>query len=206
LRKDQLVLGVLEAAKLIRSTEFVIIGSQAVHGMFPDVPIDAVSKSIDVDLFPTDYRESMFVPMHAELGFESEFFDEHGFYVEIVRPELARFPPDWRERASTQCLGEVTINGERREVNAIFPDIHDVAVSKAVIGREQDKAFLVGVIMLGLVNLPTLEQRLQAVPRTTPERIQETLNEVRMCSQVIAEAKAVTDRLEQQREERNSNP
>jgi hypothetical protein len=128
LRKEQLILGVLEAAKLIRSTEFVIIGSQAVHGTLPDAPIDAVSKSIDVDLFPTNYRESMFVPMHAELGFESEFFDKHG-----------------------------------------------------------------------LIDLPTLEQRLQAIPRTTPKRIQETINEVRLYPQIIAEADTVKTRLEKRR-------
>ncbi|HEV3157589.1 MAG TPA: DUF6036 family nucleotidyltransferase [Candidatus Baltobacteraceae bacterium] len=203
LRREEVVLCVLAAAEFIRSTEFVVIGSQALLGMFPDAPIDAVKKSIDVDLFPTNFRETMFIPLHTELGMDSDFFNEHGIYVDTVRPELARFPPDWRERASTQCLGEVTINDERRKVHAIFPEIHDLTVSKAVIGREQDKAFLAGVIRLGLVNVPTLEQRLQAVPRTTPERIQETLNEVRLISQAFAEGDAAMKRVKKLQEKSN---
>jgi hypothetical protein len=178
LRKDQLILGVLEAAKLIRSTDFVIIGSQAVHGTFPDPPVDAVARSIDVDLFPIDYRESMFVPMHAELGFESEFFDKHGFYVEIVRPVLPRFPAGWRERATTQVAGIIEIAGEQREVRIIFPEIHDLAASKLAIGRDQDKDFIRGIVALGLVQRDILEQRIREAPRTSLERIEEALQDI----------------------------
>jgi hypothetical protein len=41
--------------------------------LYPDIQIGSVLSSEDVDLFPTDYRESMFIVMHEHLGFESEF-------------------------------------------------------------------------------------------------------------------------------------
>jgi hypothetical protein len=127
--KEQINRGILEAASLIRSTEFVIFGSQAVQGLHPDIQIDSVLNSEDVDLFPTDYRESMFIVMHERLGFESEFREEHGYYVEIVRPELPKFPTDWRDRAFSEIIGKVDVNGEKHSVTAIYPEIHDLTAS-----------------------------------------------------------------------------
>jgi hypothetical protein len=167
--KEQINKGVLEAASLIRSTEFVIIGSQAVQGLHPDIQIDSVLNSEDVDLFPTDYRESMFIVMHERLGFEYEFWEEHGYYVEIVRPELPRFPTDWRDRANSEIIGKVDVNGEKHSVTAIYPDIHDLTASKVVVGRPSDFRFLADLIRVGIIDEEKLSRAVSRTPRTSPE-------------------------------------
>lgn len=178
LRKEQVVKGVLAAAELVGSTEFVVVGSQAIHGTVQDPPIDAVARSIDVDIFPTDYDESMFIPLHSELGYDSEFFETQGFYVEVVRPTLPRLPDGWRERARSESVGSTEHRGKRIEVIAVFPEIHDLVLSKIAVGRAQDREFFDGVVSIGLVNRKTLEARLADGPRLSSAQKETILEEI----------------------------
>ena len=74
-------------------------------------------------------------------------------------------------------MGTFTRNGEVHQVNAIFPEIHDLTVAKLVVPvhRDKDVEFMESVVKLGLVDRDILMARLQRAPRATGERIREAI-------------------------------
>jgi hypothetical protein len=165
---------ILKAAEVSGYTEFVIIGSQAVHGTLPDPDIDVVIGSNDVDTYPSHgYGETSLVyeELMLRLGQDSDYHIATNVYIEAVPANLARFPADWRGRAITEIVGAAEINGESCDVNAIFPEIHDLTVSKLSIRRQKDLEFLQGVVDLNLVDHETLCQRFRCAPNIPNERL-----------------------------------
>ncbi len=74
------------AANATGEDEFVVIGSQAVLGPFPDAPA-ALLRSIEVDIYPRrDPGKSDVID--GALGDGSRFHETHGFYVS----RIARIP------------------------------------------------------------------------------------------------------------------
>jgi len=72
------------AANATGEDEFVVIGSQAVLGPFPDAPA-ALLRSIEVDIYPRrDPGKSDVID--GALGDGSRFHETHGFYAHGVLP------------------------------------------------------------------------------------------------------------------------
>jgi hypothetical protein len=156
MRKADMLAILIKAAEVSSCTEFVVIGSQAIHGTWPDPEMDVVLRSNDLDLFPL-----------------------HGYGdSNVVSETLARRPPDWSTRTLREVVGSVEIGGSRREVTVIFPEIHDLTVSKLAIRREKDLEFLAGVVDLGLVEQSILRSRYQQTPRITNDRLVEGLADI----------------------------
>jgi hypothetical protein len=98
------------AAEVSSRSEFVVIGSQAVHGTIRDPDIDAVIRSPDVDLYPkADYTPVVYEELMLQLGQDSDFHIETGNYIEAVSQTLARFPEGWEDRATTMRIGSVRV-------------------------------------------------------------------------------------------------
>lgn len=79
MRKDDVVAILLKAAEVSGRTEFVVIGSQAIHGTLPDPPMDVVASSNDVDLYPTQgYGESnsIYEELMLRLGQDSDYISK----------------------------------------------------------------------------------------------------------------------------------
>lgn len=165
MRKEELFEAILKAAERVGATEWVVIGSQAVHGALPNAPISRVERSDDADAFPVDYEEWMFEPLHTELGFDSDFNKEKGYYFEVVRPEIARFPKGWERRIKTNAIGEINVRGSNRQVTVSFPDLHDLLAAKLSVKRPHDTAFFRQIYRLGVVDQNLLLQRLAEVPK-----------------------------------------
>jgi len=182
MRKAEVEKLLLKCAEVSWRTEFVVIGSQAIHGTFADVNIDAVVMSPDLDLYPKagyDPRNIDYEVMMREVGQDSTYHEDTGTYIEAVPTTLARFPFGWEARTTREVIGSIEVaNGERRKVTVDYPEIHDLTVAKLAIGREKDLDFLQGVVDLNLVNRDLLKDRYREVPRTIHDRIIDGLAQI----------------------------
>lgn len=150
--RDQFEHIVRASAAITGGVEFVLVGSQAVLGQFPEAPLD-LRQSMELDLFTT--RD----PVDADLidgsiGEGSPFHQTFGYYAHGVGAETATLPSGWTKRAirvQTPRMGGAT---------AICPEIHDLLASKLVAGRDKDLAFILAALHHQLADLGTLRVRL----------------------------------------------
>ncbi|MBL8746928.1 MAG: hypothetical protein JNK58_11300 [Phycisphaerae bacterium] len=139
------------AAAIVGVDRLVVIGSQAVHGQFPDPPSDLLL-SMEADIVSPENLG------HADLidgaiGELSPFHETFGYYGHGVRESVAVLPKGWRERLipfRTRNTGNAT---------ALCLEVHDLAVSKLVAGREKDIAFVRLLLQHGMADFAILRQR-----------------------------------------------
>jgi hypothetical protein len=114
-------------------TEFIVIGSQAILGRFPDAPKE-LRQSMEADLYPKLKPELASV-IEGSLGRYSQFDETFGYYADGVGPDTATLPPGWEQRL-------VAVSNENTG-GAIgwCLEPHDLAFSKLAAGREKDLAF-----------------------------------------------------------------
>jgi hypothetical protein len=154
------------AAGITGASEFVIVGSQAVLGQFPLAP-DELLVSIEADVFSLrDPADNGLID--GSIGEGSPFHQTFGYYAHGVSAETAVLPAGWRERlvpVRNQNTGAGT---------GLCLEIHDLAVSKLVAGREKDFDFVGGLLRHHLVQVPVIRERL-AKTALTPERLRTCL-------------------------------
>jgi hypothetical protein len=161
------------------SSEFVVVGSQAVLGQFPQAPEELLI-SIEADVFslhkPTDNDL-----IDGSIGEGSPFHQTFGYYAHGVSEETAVLPDGWRERL-------VTIHNENTGGGTgLCLDIHDLAVSKLVAGREKDLEFLAGVLRHKLAKTQTIRDRLTKTT-LSPERMTASLARLQRLANSIGNA------------------
>ena len=137
------------AAAIAQEQSFVVVDSQAVLFSLADAPADLLL-SRELDLYPALHPEKADL-IDGAIGALSSFDDTFGYHADGVGPETAVMPADWMSRASLHYLGELTV---------ICPELHDLAVSKCVAGREKDAYFVEVLLRHRLVESETLRQRL----------------------------------------------
>jgi len=149
------------AAGITGAPEFVIVGSQAVLGQFPQAP-EELLVSIEADLFSLrDPAESDLID--GSIGEGSPFHQTFGYYAHGVSVETAVLPEGWRNRLipiHNQNTGGGT---------GLCLEIHDLAVSKLVAGREKDLHFFSALLRHRLILMETIRARLAATA-LAPER------------------------------------
>lgn len=137
------------AARLSRDREFFVIGSQALHAHCKRPPAE-VLLSQECDLYPRNYPQA--APLiERKLGRNSSFARKHGFYVDVVTPDLASLPEGWEKRLKQFCVGRIT---------ASCLEIHDLLASKLAAGRLKDLELAGAVLKLHLAKVRTLRARL----------------------------------------------
>jgi hypothetical protein len=132
------------AAGITGASEFVVIGSQALHAQVVDAPPECLV-SMEADLFT--FRS----PQDAELidgsiGEASPFHRTFGYYAHGVGEETAVLPDGWKSRLArlrSPNTGEAT---------GLCLDIHDLAVSKLVAGRDKDLNYLAALFRRGILS------------------------------------------------------
>jgi hypothetical protein len=155
MQRPQLEHIIRAAAGITGAREFVIIGSQAVLGQFPDSP-DELLVSIEADLF------SLRSPADADLidgsiGEGSPFHQTFGYYAHGVGEETAILPSGWKERL-IPVQNENTGGGK-----GLCLEVHDLAVSKLVAGRKKDLSFVKVLLLHHLAKSEIIRERLNAV-------------------------------------------
>lgn len=139
------------AGAIAQDPEIVVIGSQAVLGQFPDAPA-ALRASMEADVFPR-HRPERADLIDAAIGEGSPFHEQFGYYAQGVGERTAVLPRGWRGRLVR--LENPNTGG----IAGLCLEVHDLAVSKYVAGREKDLAFTAALARHGMVRKKTLLER-----------------------------------------------
>jgi len=153
--REQLEHVLRAAAAIAQENSLVTVGSQAVLLPFPNAPAELLM-SREIDLYPALHPERADL-IDGAIGALSSFDETFGYYADGVGPETAVMPADWMNFASLHYIGDVT---------AICPEIHDLAVSKCVAGREKDEAFVRVLLREQMIELGRLERRIADLDST----------------------------------------
>ncbi len=139
------------------SKTFIVIGSQAIIGNYP--------KGTDFEKLPQEFKMSREVDLIADqedlwelverdLGENSLFAKEFGYYAEGVERKTAALPTGWEDRLIPfKTDGTAGVTG-------LCLEVHDLVVSKLIAGRIKDRAFCQRAIALRLVAEEVLLERL----------------------------------------------
>lgn len=152
MQRHQLEHIIRAAAGITGATEFVVIGSQAVLGQFPQAPSELLT-SIEADVFSLRSAEESEL-IDGSIGEGSPFHKTFGYYAHGVALETAVLPEGWRERL-IPIQNENTGGG-----TGLCLEIHDLAVSKLVAGREKDVEFVGSLLRYRLAEAKVIQTRL----------------------------------------------
>jgi hypothetical protein len=139
------------AAAIADERDFVVIGSQSVLGQFPQAP-DALLVSIEADIYPReDPAKSDLID--GAIGELSVFHQTFGYYAHGVDETTATLPAGWPDRLVP------LVNASTGAATGWCLDVHDLAVSKLVAGRDKDLDFVRVLVRERMVDPALLEQR-----------------------------------------------
>lgn len=155
MKKQQLDHVLRAAGEITGEKKFVIIGSQALHGKYPDLP-DEIVRSVEVDLVVL--RKPYQTELLNKIGVDSPFHLEHGFYADPVDETTAMLPKGWKNRLVNLPPGDT------RGVKGLCLDLHDLAIAKYAARREKDLIFTRELARRGLV----VRERLLSLVDLTP--------------------------------------
>src|SRR5579859_1815004 len=89
MKKRQVDHALRAAGRITGQKQFIIIGSQALHGKYPDLP-DEILTSFEVDLIASKNTDR--TAWLNAIGVESPFHDTFGYYVDPV-DDKTPYPP-----------------------------------------------------------------------------------------------------------------
>ena len=170
MRRSDLEHLIRAAGKIAGERELVIIGSQAVLGQFPEAPA-ALLRSMEADLYPLS-RPELADKVDGAIGEGSKFHQTHGYYAQGVGPDTAILPKGWQRR-----LVRIE-NPNTGGIAGLCLEVHDLAISKYVAGREKDREFTRELARHAMTDKETLLARLAmtkvdpAVSRLVKARIE----------------------------------
>jgi hypothetical protein len=154
--KKQQVDHVLRAAgEITGEKQFIVIGSQSLHGKYPDLP-DEILLSAEVDLIAKNHPEK--TEALNFIGVYSRFHETHGYYADPVDESTATLPKGWKGRLVNLPPGDTD------GVSALCLDPHDLAIAKYVARREKDIVFTRALAARGMVEQPQLLALLDKTP------------------------------------------
>ena len=139
------------AGAIADDRQIVVIGSQALLAQFPGAPA-ALLASMEADVFPRNRPERSEL-IEGAIGEGSGFHEQFGYYAQGVSRETATLPEDWEAR-----LVAVT-NQNTGGIEGLCLEVHDLAVSKYVAGREKDLIFTAALARHGFTRRRTLLER-----------------------------------------------
>lgn len=129
-------------AQITGKPDVLVIGSQAIVGVYGDIDDAAIVESADLDVSPMDNDDSHLHEIAGVLGELSLFQDSNdGAYADsVMAEEVAVLPPGWRERLIKVETPNMITPG-RMQARAFCLHPNDVIVSKLFAGREKDYQF-----------------------------------------------------------------
>jgi hypothetical protein len=151
---------VAAAAEATGQDDFVVIGSQAIHGAAERPPASLLA-SLEVDIYPRDAPEDADV-IDGALGDGSPFHAAFGYYAHGVGPETAKAPRGWQGRLVRRAIPR-RFSSTRTPV-AWCLEAHDLVLSKCARGEQRDWDYARDALEAALVEARTLLSRMQALP------------------------------------------
>jgi hypothetical protein len=150
------------AGKISGDNEVIIIGSQAVLGQYPDAP-EILLRSMEADIYPFA-RPERADQVDGAMGEGSPFHQTHGYYAQGVGPDTATLPVDWEKR-----LVRIA-NSNTGGISGLCLEVHDLAISKYVEGREKDREITQALARYGMTRKAILIERLSTTKLGPPVR------------------------------------
>lgn len=166
MRRVELEHVIAAAANILDEDEFVVIGSQAILGAYPDAP-QSLLRSIEADLYPVQ-SPAKADTIDGALGDGSPFHRAYGFYAHGVGPETAKAPAGWQERLIRVPIPPRA--GSRRTPVALCLEPHDLVLSKCAAGRDRDWDFAREALRADLIDARQLLSRIQLLPLVGEQR------------------------------------
>jgi hypothetical protein len=154
MKKQQLDHVLRAAGRITGEKQFVIVGSQSLHGRYPDAA-DEIVHSAEVDLIAKNAAQR--TEWLNVIGQDSPFHEQFGYYADPVDETTATLPRGWKGRLVNLPPGDTD------GVRGLCLDPHDLAISKYVARREKDRAFTRELARRALVDR---EQLLALVDKT----------------------------------------
>jgi hypothetical protein len=177
--KKQQVDHVLRAAgRITGDKQFIIIGSQSLHGKYPDLP-DEILRSAEVYLIAG--KRSARTEWLNVIGYLSPFHETFGYYADPVDAGTATLPKGWKGRLVNLAPGDT------EGVRGLCLDPHDLAIAKYAAAREKDLIFTRELVHRGIV---AEEGLLLLLDQTQVD--EEVRNRIR--DQIAADFQAARDR------------
>ena len=132
MKKQQLDHVLRAAGRITGEKQFLIIGSQSLHGKCPDLP-DEIVRSAEVDLIAR--KNVNRTEWLNAIGQDSQFHETFGYYADPVDETMATLPKGWKGRLVNLPPGDTD------GVQGLCLDPHDLAIAKYVARREKDLIF-----------------------------------------------------------------
>ena len=132
MKKRQVDHALRAAGNITGEKQFVIIGSQSLHGKYPDVA-DEILTSFEVDLIATKNTDR--TQWLNVIGIESPFHQTYGYYVDPVDEKTPILPKGWKGRLVNLPPGDTG------GVKGLCLEPHDLAIAKYAASREKDLIF-----------------------------------------------------------------
>ena len=154
MKKHQLDHVLRAAGRITGVKQFVIIGSQALHGIHPDLA-DEIVASAEADLIASgmvDRTEWLNV-----IGQDSPFHEQFGYYADPAEEGTAILPAGWKKRLVRLAPGDT------EGVQGLCLEPHDLCIAKYVARRDKDLEFVCELARRKLVKRARL---LELVDRT----------------------------------------
>src|SRR5882724_6021683 len=155
MKKQELDHVLRAAGEITGERQFIIIGSQSLHGKCPDLP-DEILMSAEVDLIAKAHPEK--TESLNFIGVFSRFHETHGYYADPVDEATATLPKGWKGRLVNLPMGDTD------GVAGLCLDPHDLAIAKYVAGRQKDAVFTRELAGRGIVSKDRLLELLEKTP------------------------------------------
>jgi hypothetical protein len=136
---------------------FVVIGSQAILGSYPDAP-RILRKSVESDTYPQQAPDKA-IFIDGAIGEGSLFHQEFGYYAHGVAPDTATLPAGWEDRLVKFEVGDPA------GTIGLCLELHDLAFSKLAAGRDKDLDFVKELLKHRLVNRGRVDRLIEGEAR-----------------------------------------
>jgi hypothetical protein len=142
---------------LARPRRIIVLGSSSLLPRHPQLgeagqPLEL---SLDADLLVEPVDESLAAVLKDSVGHESAFEQRHGYYADILRPEIVEtLPAGWESRL-------VPFPGC---ANVFALDPYDLALVKILVGREKDLELVSALLKIGVLDAARLRTHYQQTP------------------------------------------
>ena len=159
---------------LVHEPEPIVIGSQALHGKYPDLA-DSIQYSREIDvILPNKWKLGNW--LSDVVGDGTPFEVDRGYYIDhvLAKEGLPILADGWKERAfKEQLVVNGTVHGQ-----SLFLSPEDMAISKLGAGREKDIEFVRTLIERGYIRLSEVQALVPCVAAAYRARVQKGVDAI----------------------------
>lgn len=152
------------ASRICDDKEFIIIGSQSLHGKYPDLA-DTILMSQEVDIISKNNSKN--TDFLNAIGIDSPFHVQFGYYADPVDFSTAILPNHWKNR-----LVNFKIESDTNGAKAYCLEPHDLVVAKLAASRDKDRIFISALIERKLVDHEIVLLRIAETTVTNEQKAQ----------------------------------